>query len=410
MGIICQETNTISYVSQLICGKLVKIYDIKPTYSDIIDVWIDGEIVPGVGKFGKQLDSQYLTLQLISKNVPSGTAVLKLTVSTNPCSGVTCPDKCYGNDLYYQRCAVNTDADNIPTGTYECRKSSLKEVNSPRCVIPTHTLDLIVKPWAWYSPDSAAIDILTKISDINGAIINFFAEYGIIDYQYLNTQVLTGSKAGYEADKVIIRLNLKKTALGLDGLTGLAVQLTAAQILLIGVAIGLIIAFIGVIVGYKFGLFRTGITNAELINAGKDYMNKQIDDCETKICNIPEITLDQKAECIKNCIINNLTNWKDYYNKIYPDADHTPLDTGKAEIQICYDAYLASARTPADLAIFNNCSKTKGQDAVASDSDKVLIVYPSDANAGSKEKTTDWEKVLLIGGLGLAALIIITRR
>ena len=54
-------------------------------------------------------------------------------------------------------------------------------------LVPTHRIDLVVRPWSWYDPNGAAQLIINKLIDIDGAITNFFAEYGIIDYQYINT-------------------------------------------------------------------------------------------------------------------------------------------------------------------------------------------------------------------------------
>lgn len=263
-------------------------------------------------------------------------------------------------------------------------------------IVATNTIDLIVEPWPWYDPNGAAVEIVRKLADIDGAITNFFATYGIIDYQYLNTEVITSG------NHVIIRANLRKT-----GLSGLAWPL-AAKVVITVVAIGIIIFAIGKIVDLIFGTPQ-GLTNQKLTDAGKEYMNDQISDCETKICNIPDLTQDQKAECIRNCRSNSLINWKDYYNTIYPGADHTPLVTGEAEIQSCYNTYLASARTPADFVIFNSCSKSKGQDAVTKDADKVLIIYPPEAPAGSKEKPTDWGAIVLVGGIVLLGIIFLTR-
>lgn len=269
-------------------------------------------------------------------------------------------------------------------------------------VVVTHTLDIVVKPWSWYTPGGAATDILTKINDINGAILNFFAEYGIIDYQYLNTEVFTGT--GEQQGNVIIRLNLRKT-----GLEGMAWPLAVKAILAL-IAIGVIIVGIGRIIDWIFGGVDQGLTNKQLADNGQEYMNKQVDDCEAKVCNISGITQDQKVECIKNCRANNLINWKDYNKKNYPDSDQTPLDTGATDIQSCYSTYLASSKTAADYATFLSCSNIKAKDAVSDAKDNILVVYPPDAPAGSKEKPTDWGKILLVGGIVVVGIVVVTRR
>lgn len=82
MAIICSQTATISGINSVICGKLVKIYDILPIYSTI-DVLIEGQVSPQVGSVGNAftIGSERYLIQLISKNVAAGTAVVQLTIS-----------------------------------------------------------------------------------------------------------------------------------------------------------------------------------------------------------------------------------------------------------------------------------------------------------------------------------------
>lgn len=292
-------------------------------------------------------------------------------------------------------CITNPDGQAI----YPTQLSIVSDsvVISPGIVI-THTLDLIIKPWSWYDPNGAAVEIIKKLADIDGTITNFFADYGIIDYQYINTQVLT------VGDNVVIRVNLRKT-----GLEGMAWPLLLKAAIIV-VAIGLIIVTIGWIYDYLFGEQSQGLTNEKLTNAGEELIKGMMDDCEKKICIDPSLTQDQKVVCIKNCHDADLTRWKDYQNKIYPDADHTPLDTGKSEIQKCYDAYLTSNRSSTDYTNYLNCLKLQRENAIDKDKNNTIIIYPPDAPAGSKEKPTDWGKILLYGGLVIVGVVVITRK
>ncbi|MGA3168775.1 MAG: hypothetical protein ABSF14_21960 [Terriglobia bacterium] len=83
MAIICSQTATISGIDSVICGKLVRVYDILPIYSTI-DVLIEGQISPQVGSAGNAftIGSERYQIILVSKNVSAGTAVVTLTIST----------------------------------------------------------------------------------------------------------------------------------------------------------------------------------------------------------------------------------------------------------------------------------------------------------------------------------------
>ncbi len=274
-------------------------------------------------------------------------------------------------------------------------------------LVPTHYIDIIIQPWSWYDPNGAAQLIINKLIDIDGAIVNFFADYGIVDYQYINTNVITGE------NRVTIRINLRSTSLG-NGQQYLAIPLIAKIVIIIAI-IGLIIIAIGMI---KDFIFRTvgnplnlgpALTNDVLTSAGDEFMKSSMDGCETKTCSDPSLTQDQKAACIKSCVDNALTNWKNYQEKIYPDGDHTPLDTGIAEIQTCYDTYNASGKTPTDYTSLIDCMKVKRDSAVDIDKGNTLSVYKPDASAGEKEKSSSMG-ILILGALGIVAIGMMSSR
>lgn len=86
MAILCGPvTDTISYVSKLICGRLVKISDIKPLYGTI-DVLIDNQqVIPGIGSASVALIPDFTTratINLISKNVSTSTATISFTIES----------------------------------------------------------------------------------------------------------------------------------------------------------------------------------------------------------------------------------------------------------------------------------------------------------------------------------------
>lgn len=267
-------------------------------------------------------------------------------------------------------------------------------VNQP---VITNYLDLIVEPWSWYTPEGAATEILTMVNDINGAILNFFATYGIVDYTYINTEVFT------RGNNVIIRVNLTST--------GLATMFPLfIKIIVLLVAVGVIIVGIGPILDWYWGETSQGLTNQQLTDAGEELIVDTADGikdaCESDIT----LTQDQKVNCIKNQTDNLLDKWKNYQQKVYPDADHTPLDTARNNVQQCQDTYNSSSKTTADYEAFKTCITTETDNAIGEDKDNTLEVYPGSAPAGSKEVPTDLGKLLLYAGLGIVGLVIITRK
>ncbi len=355
MAILCDQQNiTISGTNTPVCDILVRISNIRPM-EDSIDIQLDNSnISPQVNTTGNSFDynNKLITLKLISKSTSEGTAIINVTVSDLP------PD------------------------------------------VATHRIDLIVEPWSTYTSDSALQEILIKLTDIDGAFINFFAEYGISDYKYINTEIVK------EGNNVIVRANLKKLTT-----ETLALPLLANVVITV-VAVGIIFYAIGRIKDILIYAiedltnFGPKLTNDKLTGAGTEFVKNLSDDCVSKTCSDTTLTQDQKAECIKNCNVVILTNWKDYQNKVYPDADHSDLDTGKTNIQSCLDVYNLSTKTEVDYTTYINCVKVKNNSSVDPDKDKTLTVYKPNAQAGNKDETS-LSTVLIIGAglLGLAYLL-----
>lgn len=221
MAVICGPvTRTISYLSQSICGHIVKVYDIKPFY-ETIEVLIDGQqIIPGIGSVSVRIDNQRVNISLITKNVPAGTADIIFT---------------------------------------------LESIEAPPPVTATHHLDLYLKPYSWYSPQGVADYLLSNIAEINGRIINVFT--GITGWQFVDSEIIIGEKA---PDLITFRINLNQ-------LSGMGVQSMALPAVLATIEAALVIAFlvvvisVALIVGYE--LIRY-ISN--LVDASKQYTKADV--------------------------------------------------------------------------------------------------------------------------------------
>lgn len=245
MAIICGPiTDTISYVSKSICGHLVKINDIRSMYSTI-DVQVDSQVIPGVGTVSVSLAPDFTTranITLLSKNVAAGTATISISIESIP----------------------------------------------PTVTEATHYLDVYVKPYSWYSLDGAATTLVTKLADINGAILNIFAN--ITDYKYVGVEIFTDA-SGVEAPSDVVTIRVKVAYLGAMNVVGMALPLLT-QIAIIIAAFLLIIFFVGVITGWKWTL--AGII--EQIT-GKKYSDQEVN---TMIWGKGGVVDKQLDECNKN--------------------------------------------------------------------------------------------------------------
>lgn len=438
MGIICQDTKTISYISQLICGKLVKIYDIKPIFPDIIDVTVDGRIHIGVGNTASILDDgKILTLQLISKNVGAGTAIIKLTVSTNPCIGATCPDICGtppDYNLYYQTCSPTYDAYNIPIG-YRCRLGTLKEVNSPQClppppiIIPTHVIKFELSPNQYLNylqqnivtisarivdalPFNPDVKYIRTELDPTGKYINVY-----VKYTGTATMGIYGMNGIYSLG-IIDAINDFAKALIPILITIASILITAAIILAGGFTlpvIGLALLAGGVVFILGFASFDLMINleiAREVINnqqafiqptIAKDQGKKALDDAfaaspKTKDDCLTLLKGYQEADIIYINSLSDkltklqLTNIKSSYNT----CTNSLIDGFNANTVTCDGA----------IAGFSPCANT----VYAGTGEQFNVNYNPDDAFKPPIKPIDWEKILLYGGIGLVGLIILTRK
>lgn len=171
MLIICgPQTATVGYTSMLVCNKLVKIDNIQSTSPDMVDLILEGGYVSAYTS-GSALrrGNEIWILFLLSKNVPGGTVNIKLTISSDPCAGVTCPDKCVGSDLWNYRC--NPIYDNLVPAGYECVQDSLNQANSPQCIAPTHYVSMSLG----FVPPELITYFETYISAISDNLMTYIA-------------------------------------------------------------------------------------------------------------------------------------------------------------------------------------------------------------------------------------------
>ena len=239
----------------------------------------------------------------------------------------------------------------------------------------THMLEIQAKPYPWYTPQGAVDQLITQINDINGAVLNWITP--------LTGWAYVGTTFSHDGTYVYLRIYLRDTTTAVQTMSPLTLGNVAAGVV--------VILFFAITVGYPtykwlFGPVAAptdaGLSNKDLGDAGDKYMKQQLADCELKVCIDPTLTQDQKALCIKNCNDSNLENWKGYQVNIFPDADHTPLDTGRAEVQKCYDTYNGSGKTTADYQTLLSCMQLKSNEAVTGDTNNTYNTYPPNAPAG----------------------------
>ena len=338
MTIICgPQTATIKTTDTIVCEKLIRITNMQSAYSDQVDISINGDMQKAyMSGSALRRGAEIWTLYLLSKNIPGGTAEIKLTVSQDPCIDVPCPDICIDNDLWSQRCQINYDTNLLPIGT-ACIKGTLKQSGSPACQA-THFLDLVITPWSWYTPGGAAVELINKTADINGALANLFA--GITGWNYLGIDVLT------QGEWVVVRTYLKELSVTVtDGsevyamIAPAALAILLEQIAAIVIIVGAIIVVIGVIVGIYLvtsslqSVFGKDFTKSEVGDNAVNTIAKAEADCKKNF--MPEDPVGY-ANCVKSAIVAITAGMGDLYN----DSDITNAGkTAGAGIDKCATQY-----------------------------------------------------------------------
>lgn len=269
-------------------------------------------------------DDAYKVMVCIANSDGQATSPGSLSQVTDPihiiknlCYGIPpCTDQCYDSNLWSMKCDPATGL---------CVQDVLKQENSPICEA-THYLDIHIRPNSWYTPQGAADDIVTKLVDIDGAIVNIFSD--VLDYQYLGTTIYSTST------DVIIRINLKQ-------LSAAPLQTLAAPLLLkiamIVLIILVMIVLIGIITEWVLGTPYFSTAEKEYIIEEKgDLVNEAIKNivknCETNFANDPE----GYVLCVKSTVVGATKTLGDHLN------DPTITDAGNQagqQIDLCIAQY-----------------------------------------------------------------------
>jgi len=346
MAIICQNIGTISGSYSLLCGKLIRIYDIRRFYGTI-DVLIEGQVSPQVSSAGNSftVGNERYTIALISKDVAAGTAVVQLTIA---------------------------DAYTPP----------------PPVVESTHQLEFYVKPHSWYNVGGAADDITLKLSAVTGAIINGMSDAGITNWQYVSTEIL----ADDQNNRIIIRVNLNElSGMGYMGYDVQSMPIVFTPGIIIAIALGVVIIGIGIVVGWALikavqqilGETFTGKQVGEHDNAILDNMKKN---CKANFPNNPV----GYSNCVKSGAQSVGSAAGDFFND--PTISKAG-DDAALKIDSCIEKYNTGQISAVQLV---ECS-----DTAVDDTKKTITDQTKDKDGGSG--------ALLLLGVGLAALYIVSK-
>ncbi len=286
----------------------------------------------------------------------------------SPCKNLGVKSECFGPDMWWVKCDPVTGA---------CVQDVLRQANHPVCLGATHVLEIPIKPYSWYTPQSAADDLITKMNDINGAIIN--AMTFLTGWSYVQTVISIDEN--YVYIKVYLRENIPTLAAPAAGAAPSA-TLVISVLAVIGVLVGTF-----VVSAIKFGIWEapaTGLTNGEIKEAIKNHSDHEIDNCRDVTCLgiDPPLTQDQIVWCMTICRKNALESGKNLVNDLLPNTDTTPMDIGISEVQKCYDIYNSSEKTEADYQAADECMNGKAKEAVDATGDNIDKEYPPDAPAG----------------------------
>lgn len=357
MAMICQQTGTISGSYSLLCGKLIKIYDIRRNYGTI-DVLIEGQISPQVGDNAFTIGNERIRIALISKNVAYGTAEVQITIST-----VEIPPP-------------------------------------PPPIESTHRLEFYVKPHSWYSVGGAAEDITLKLSSITGTIINIMSDAGLTNWQYVSTEILTDT----QSNKVTIRVNLNElsgmgysdTGYSDTGYSDMGYGIQSMPIvftpgIIIAIALGVVIIGIGTIVGWAIvkgvqQLLGDNFTGKQVGEHDKAILENIKKNCKT---NFPSNPVGY-ANCTKSGAQSVSEASGDFFN------DPTIAEAGDnaaAHIDTCIEQYNTGQISAAQLVA---CS-----DKAVDDTGDKIIDKTKDKDSGSG--------ALILLGAALVGLYIVSK-
>lgn len=341
MAILCEDTKTISYGYTTICGYLVKIYNIEPYY-ETIEILVGNQIISGIGNVSVALAPDFTkraTVNLLSKNAAAGTATIRFAIES---------------------------------------------IEIPPPPVAAYYLDFYVKPHSWYDANSATNAIALKLSDISGSIINELSKAGIIDWQYVSSEIIPESGV----NRVTIRTYWNTTtALGIE----ILITPALAFALIVGTAIAIVILAIGI--PFAWNLFKAGqsltqktYTEPEVGKLLNDIAEKEKVNCKA---NFAGDSLGY-AECVKSGLQSVTQAGGDFFD------NPTMTQTGEfaaSNIDKCIEQF--------NLGQINGTQLEDCTNKAVGDVTKTITNQ-------TKPKGTEWGSLLLIGA-GLLGAYIITR-
>lgn len=339
MAILCEGTIAIGYGNISICGHLIKIYNIEPYY-ETIEVLIDNQqIIPGIGNVAVSLAPDFTkraVISLLSKNAAAGSATIYFALEDIP----------------------------------------------PPPPVAAYYLDFYVKPHSWYDVNGAANEITLKISDISGSIINELSKAGIIDWQYVSSEVIQETGA----NKVTIRTYWNTaSAMGIQ----ILITPVLAFALIVGTALAIVILAIGIPFAWSLYKAQQAITQKTYTEPEVGQLLNDIAEKEKVNCknNNPNDPLGY-AECVKSGVQSITQAGGDFFDK--PTITQTG-EFAASNVDKCIEQFNLGQISGTQL---EDCTN-KSVDAV-----KKTITDQT------KPTGFEWGSLLLLGaGLGLAYII-----
>jgi len=245
----------------------------------------------------------------------NGIATIEYTVKTDDISSYQDAISKDGRSL--RILAYMSDSRGQPTGCNPIGKCSEPITVEEGVLDYNCVLNLYVKPYSWYNLDDASTEILKKLNDINGAIINFFADY--TGYEYKRTEIFVD----YDKNRVVIQIKFNEIEMP-SPVTPAATIVIGSNVIILILAIIIIILAIGLIDGWNI----KEIISGDIIE--KDYTPKEMDNdlidpllsdnCEEKcLKEYPNARTDKQeaidyAKCVKVCRSAVLEGVSDFFD------------------------------------------------------------------------------------------------
>ncbi len=151
----------------------------------------------------------------------------------------------------------------------------------------THTFEIGIKPYSWYTPQSAADWIINNLITLNGKITNLFS--GITGWQYVRTDIVV------ENEVVLIKIRMNDLNIASTSLQVVPYVSQFVQALLLIAAVGTVVLVVGIPVFFRLVEWVSGI-----VNQGKTYTTEEV-----VIIVVDSIIPAQIIECENNFLPSN---------------------------------------------------------------------------------------------------------